>query len=123
MMCLLVEAMYLVWFAHHKCHLWAKTNERCVEDPDSIVQEYVQAEKSCCKRWFGSSEHEAMRFMAFRKRFVSSHDKSLKIPENFEFNDYISLIAGETIAECVEIPLFSWFMVWLVVVAMWALMR
>jgi Ca2+-binding EF-hand superfamily protein len=123
MMTLLVEAIGLVIFAHHKCRQWGATNEQCLEDEEAIISAYAKAEKSKCSRVCGSSAHDAMKFLVLRKRFVSSHDKSLKIPENFEFNDYISAIAGETIGECVEIPLFSWFMVWLVVVAMWALMR
>ena len=35
----------------------------CIEEEEEIVKRYIKAERNCCKRMFGSSEHDAMTFL------------------------------------------------------------
>ena len=50
-------------YSGRSCKQWEKANEMCIEEEDEIVKRYVKAERNCCKRMFGSSEHDAMTFL------------------------------------------------------------
>ncbi len=119
---LLVQALYMVWYAKKRAHQWEKANLLAQEEPEVLVQRYVEAQKSGYNRLFGSEESEQLQFAALRRRFVyTPAGVKRDVPEDFEFNEYLSAIMGETVGETVEIPISVWFMLELTVIGVWAM--
>eukprot|EP00939_MAST-03C_sp_MAST-3C-sp1_P003972 g3972.t1 len=112
------EALFLIVISKTHVSRWRKWNHIAIER--ELLEDLIKTE---AKKKIKSNKmnREKLMFLGLRQRFVHDATDSIKLPDDFEFDRYLSQSTGNTIARLVKVDMINWFGLYLLFAGFWVL--
>eukprot|EP00941_MAST-03F_sp_MAST-3F-sp1_P004246 g4246.t1 len=123
----LAEALFLIMLAKRQERHWKTSNNASVVDPKGVINRYsahVARKKGNVNKniWFEGKIERDASFLAIRVRFLSMCKLSgLELGPDFPLDQYLGSVYGKAIGGLVDIPVRTFFSIWMVFSLSWFL--